>query len=104
MKNGSDTEALVVRIVSLLVDNLDEVRVTSIATGSGTVFEVSVAQSDVGKVIGKSGRTARAIRVLLMAIGIAEKTRYGLSVVMKRESGSGRTLEHNDYIENDGHV
>ena len=101
MKNGSDTEALVVRIVSLLVDNLDEVRVTSIATGSGTVFEVSVSQSDVGKVIGKSGRTARAIRELLTAIGKAARTHYGLDVVMKSESGNGRILEHNDHIEND---
>jgi predicted RNA-binding protein YlqC (UPF0109 family) len=85
----------------LLVDNLDEVRVTSIATGSGTVFEVSVSQSDVGKVIGKSGRTARAIRELLTAIGKAAKTRYGLDVVMNRASGNGRTLEDNDHIGND---
>jgi uncharacterized protein len=104
MGNGSDTEGLVLRIVSLLVDDLDEVRVTSIATGTGTVFEVLVSQTDVGKVIGRGGRTARAIRELLTAMGIAAKTRYGLDVVANRESRSGRTLRNYDHIENDIHV
>jgi hypothetical protein len=45
------------------------------------MFEVTVAPTDVGKVIGKQGRSARAIRELLIAIGSARKTRYGLDIV-----------------------
>jgi uncharacterized protein len=92
MGNGSNVEKLVLRIVNSLVDNLDDVRVTSIITGTGTIFEVSVAPSDVGKIIGKSGRTARAIRELLMAMGIAAKVRYGLDVIENRESADHRIV------------
>jgi uncharacterized protein len=77
-----DTETLVLRIVHSLVDDLQEVRVKSITTEAGTIFEVSVSPTDVGKLIGKQGRNARAIRELLSAIGATAKKRYGLDVVM----------------------
>lgn len=74
-------KGLALRIVNSIVDDPDGVRVTSVTTGTGTILEVSVSPSDVGKVIGKIGRTARAIRELLTAMGIAAKTRCGLDVV-----------------------
>jgi predicted RNA-binding protein YlqC (UPF0109 family) len=65
----------------VLVDKSTEVNITSVTADTGTVFQVTVAPSDVGKVIGKDGRTARALRILLSEIGVALKTRYGLNIV-----------------------
>jgi uncharacterized protein len=62
------------------VDSRNEVQVTSVNKASGTVFQVSVAPTDVGNVIGKDGRTAQSIRMLLSAIGGATKTRYQLEI------------------------
>jgi hypothetical protein len=77
-------EDLLLGIVSALVDDPSEACVTSAARASGTEFQVIVAPADVGKIIGKDGRTARSIRGLLSAMGIAAKTRYGLSIVTRR--------------------
>jgi predicted RNA-binding protein YlqC (UPF0109 family) len=46
-----------------------------------TVLELTVAESDLGKVIGKSGRTARALRTLLGAAGIKAHKRYTLEIL-----------------------
>jgi hypothetical protein len=81
MGHEFDTENLVLRIVSSLVDDLQRVSVKSITTETGTIFEVTVAPTDVGKVIGKQGRNASAIRELLSAIGSTAKKRYGLDVI-----------------------
>jgi predicted RNA-binding protein YlqC (UPF0109 family) len=82
---GSDLniEGLLHRIVVALVDEPNEVDVTSGTTQAGTVFHVTVAPSDVGKIIGKNGRMAGSIRVLLTAMGVATKTQYVLNIVMK---------------------
>ena len=81
MNKDSTVEGLLLRMVTVLVDKSDEVSVTSVTADNGTIFQVGVAPSDVGKVIGKSGRMAMAIRTLLSAIGVSHKTRYGLSIV-----------------------
>lgn len=54
-------------IAKHLVDNPDEVRVTQIDSEKTTIYELTVAKEDLGKIIGKKGRTARAIRTLLIA-------------------------------------
>jgi len=54
-------------IAKHLVDNPDEVEVTQIDSEKTTIYELSVADGDLGKIIGKSGRTAKAIRILLTA-------------------------------------
>jgi predicted RNA-binding protein YlqC (UPF0109 family) len=46
-----------------------------------TVLELTVAESDLGKVIGKSGRTARALRTLLSAAGVKSGKRYALEIL-----------------------
>jgi predicted RNA-binding protein YlqC (UPF0109 family) len=86
MVNELDTEKLVFRIVSALVDDLREVRVQSITTETGTIFEVTVAATDIGKVIGKQGRNAGALRQLLSVIGDTANKRYGLDVVTTNRS------------------
>ncbi len=58
---------LVEYIAKSLVDNPDEVNVHMVEGEQSTIIELKVAQSDVGKVIGKSGRIANAVRVILNA-------------------------------------
>ena len=56
---------LLIRIVQAVVDNPEEVQVNEIEATHTTILELRVAESDMGKVIGKQGRTANAIRTLL---------------------------------------
>jgi predicted RNA-binding protein YlqC (UPF0109 family) len=74
-------EGLLFRIICALVDHQDEVHITITTTEAGTTFKVTVALADVGKVIGKNGRTAKALRVLLSAMGIAAKKQYLLNII-----------------------
>lgn len=65
-----------------LVDNPDEVQTRTYERGEqGTVVELEVAPADLGKVIGRQGRTARAIRTLLSAAGQKSRRRYSLDIV-----------------------
>jgi uncharacterized protein len=58
---------LLIKIVQAMVDNPEQVRVTEIEGSQTVVLELKVAKSDMGKVIGKQGKTAHAIRTLLNA-------------------------------------
>ena len=58
---------MIKRIVQLLVDNPEQVEVLEVKTEHVSVFELRVAKEDVGKVIGKKGRTVQAIRTILNA-------------------------------------
>ena len=58
---------LIFFIAKALVDKPDEVEVEEFDEDGTTVYELTVAEDDLGKVIGKQGRTARAMRVLLSA-------------------------------------
>ena len=80
MQTGLGMEELLLRIIVALVDEPNEVHITSNTTGSGTMFQVTVAPTDVGKIIGKSGRTAGSIRMLLCAMGVTAKKRYDLDI------------------------
>lgn len=60
---------LVVQMARALVDSPDEVSVKEVDGERTTVFELRVASSDLGKVIGKQGKTARAMRTILGAAG-----------------------------------
>ena len=72
---------LIEQIAKALVDSPDEVSVTSIEGEQTTVLELRVAQSDLGKVIGKQGRTARSIRTILSAGGMKLKKRFTLEIL-----------------------
>lgn len=58
---------LVEYLAKALVDNPEEVHVTEVEGESATILELSVAKSDLGKVIGRQGKTARAMRTILGA-------------------------------------
>ena len=64
-----------------LVDDVDAVHASTYARGDQTVIELEVAQPDLGKVIGRQGRTARALRTLLAAAGEKSHRRYILDIV-----------------------
>ncbi len=72
---------LVTEIAKALVDSPDEVVVREIAGEQVTVLELRVAPTDLGKVIGKQGRTARSIRTLLGAAGMKLNRRFTLEIL-----------------------
>jgi predicted RNA-binding protein YlqC (UPF0109 family) len=72
---------LVDSIARSLVDSPDKVNVTEIEGEQTTVLELRVAPDDLGKVIGKQGRTARAIRTILGAAGMKMRKRFVLEIL-----------------------
>ncbi|OLC12652.1 MAG: RNA-binding protein [Candidatus Rokubacteria bacterium 13_1_40CM_69_27] len=72
---------LVEHIAKALVDEPERVRVTEVQGENVTVIELRVAQSDLGKVIGKQGRTARAIRTILNATATKLRKRAVLEII-----------------------
>ena len=68
-------------IAKALVDHPDEVVVTEKETDRGLVLELRVAPSDMGKVIGKQGRIARAIRSVVKAQSTREDKKVNLDIV-----------------------
>jgi predicted RNA-binding protein YlqC (UPF0109 family) len=72
---------LIADIVKALVDQPEQVTVTEIEGGHTVILEISVAKSDMGKVIGKQGRNAQAIRTILGAAAGKAKKRYVLEIV-----------------------
>jgi uncharacterized protein len=84
MGSNSDIRTLMERIITALVDDPDKVEIRAIGSEQAMTFLVIVAQNDVGKVVGQSGRTARSLRILLSAIGMKSKTRYALDIVSRK--------------------
>jgi predicted RNA-binding protein YlqC (UPF0109 family) len=74
---------LVELIVKSLVDNPDKVKVTQLDGEQSSIIELTVAPEDMGKVIGKQGRNAQAIRVILGAAGMKMKKRVNLEILEK---------------------
>jgi predicted RNA-binding protein YlqC (UPF0109 family) len=72
---------LIAEIVKALVDQPEEVSVNEIGGSHTTVLELRVAKTDMGKVIGKQGRTAQAIRTILSAAAGKTRQRYILEIV-----------------------
>ena len=72
---------LVEYIVKKLVDKPDSVIVTEISGEQATIIELRVASSDLGKVIGKEGRTARSLRTLVHAAAIKDRKRAVLEIL-----------------------
>lgn len=72
---------LVEYIAKSLVDKPEEVQVTEVGGEQTVVYELRVAKDDLGKVIGKQGRTARAIRTILGAASTKLKKRSVLEIL-----------------------
>ena len=74
-------------IVKTLVNNPEKVAVERAIDEKGVLLTLTVDPSDVGRVIGKRGVTAQAIRVLLRALGTKQDARYNLKIVNTDEEG-----------------
>ena len=72
---------LITEIVKALVDHPEEVSVSEVGGSHTTVLEVRVAKTDIGKVIGKQGRTAQAIRAIMSAVAGKSRKRYIMEIV-----------------------
>lgn len=72
---------LIEYIAKALVDNPDQVKVSEIEGEKTSVIELNVSKEDLGKVIGKQGRTARAMRTILSAASTKAKKRAVLEII-----------------------
>ncbi len=68
-------------MVKALVDDPSEVNLTEITGDKVTLYELRVAKSDIGKVIGKRGRTASAIRTIINAVSTKQGKRAELEII-----------------------
>ena len=79
-EQGGDMRALIEQMAKALVDEPDKVSVTNME-GDPSVLELRVAPGDLGKVIGKQGRTARSMRTILSAAGMKLNKRFSLEII-----------------------
>jgi predicted RNA-binding protein YlqC (UPF0109 family) len=80
-----EVEELVREIARALVDEPEAVEVESVGREETTVLKLRVAPTDVGKVIGKQGRTARSVRTILGAVSMKVHHRYTLDILEEDE-------------------
>jgi len=76
-----EAKELLELLAKALVDAPDEVEVTEVEESDELVLELRVAQDDVGKIIGKQGRTVRALRTLIDAAGEKFDRHYAVEVI-----------------------
>ena len=76
-----NAQALMQQVAKALVDEPDRVLVEQVEEEGVSVLELQVAEKDLGKVIGKQGRTARAMRTLLSAAGVKLHKRFELEIL-----------------------
>lgn len=81
MNDIDDLKELVRFMATSLVDDPDDVEVEAVDGDDATVIELTVGESDLGKVIGKDGRTARAMRALLSATSARMRKRAVLDIL-----------------------
>ena len=72
-------------IIRNLVDNKDAIEIKELAGEQSVVFEVKVAESDMGKVIGKQGRIAKALRTVVKAAATKENKKVVVEIVSEDE-------------------
>ena len=80
---------LIAGLAKALVDNPESVSVEVIPEQTSTVLRLRVAANDIGKVIGKQGRTARSIRTILSAASMKLQHRFALDIVEDHSAGPG---------------
>ena len=88
----SEIRTLVIEIAKALVDAPDAVNVEVIVDQDTAVLRLEVAPADVGKVIGKQGRTARSLRTILGAASMKHRRRFALDIV----EADDRVIEDED--------
>ena len=81
MANAPDIPALMTHVAKALVDAPEEVEVEVFDEGDHIVLELVVAESDLGKIIGRQGRMAKSLRTILGAAATRTRKRYQLEIV-----------------------
>jgi predicted RNA-binding protein YlqC (UPF0109 family) len=77
----TEMQSLVSRIAHALVDDTESVKVEVLVSAESTVLRLHVAPTDIGKLIGKQGRTARSLRTILGAASMKLQHRFALDIV-----------------------
>jgi len=80
-ESTGDVRVLIEQLAKALVDDPAQVSVNQVEEGTESVLELTVAPNDLGRVIGKQGRTARAMRNLLAAAGLKSNRRFTLEIL-----------------------
>jgi predicted RNA-binding protein YlqC (UPF0109 family) len=87
-------------VVKALVDNPNAVRITRTVDEMGVLLTLDVHADDMGKIIGRSGNTAKAIRTLLRVVGMKHDARVNLKI-NEPEGGKGMTREMTEAMDED---
>jgi predicted RNA-binding protein YlqC (UPF0109 family) len=80
-EQSGDVKTLLEQVTRALVDAPDLVSVNTVDEDGETILELTVGPNDLGKVIGKQGRTARALRAVLSAASVKAHKRYTLEIL-----------------------
>jgi uncharacterized protein len=80
MEHPTNIPEAVATLIKLMVDHPEGVVVEHVPMNDGSSLRITVNPADIGKVIGKQGRTARSLRVLVAAMGMAAKQRISLDI------------------------
>lgn len=83
-------------IVKSIVDSPDEVKTERIVDEMGVLITLSVSPSDMGKIIGKEGRTAKALRTLLRVLGAKHNARVNLKITEPEGGEAHEAREHQE--------
>lgn len=83
VRNKMEVKSLVEKIVLSIVDETDKVQITEEDSENGILYEITVAKDDVGKLIGKGGRVASALRTIAKASGAKNGVRVLINVMNK---------------------
>ncbi len=97
--SGANVRTLIQEIAKVLVDEPDQVEVTTAEREDSTVIRLKVAPNDIGKVIGKMGRTARCVRTILGAASMKYHRRFTLDIVeehKQQQSGAAAVAQPQD--------
>lgn len=78
--SAQEMRSLIIEIARALVDKPDQVKIETENENGVTIFRLSVAPEDVGKIIGKQGRTARSLRTILSAASMKTRQRFSLDI------------------------
>ena len=89
----ADLRVLVEEVARMLVDHPDDVEVVAVQEGRETILDLYVAPDDLGRIIGRSGRTAKALRSLVAAGADKLDRRYSLEIVEVDEEGDAEEAE-----------
>lgn len=84
-------------VIKALVDNPNDVKITRVVDEMGVLLTLSLNKDDMGKVIGRSGQTAKAIRTVLRVVGMKNDARVNLKI--EEPEGSERTFSQDKSVD-----